>query len=145
MHQSLAKLKGFANSEADPSPDQIEAGLDLRRTELDEDGRFLMACVGNEPASVIAWYEGQDRILFHLATRVPFRNRGIAKYLLCHVLNETYESGRRSIMLYADASDTPQGLYRRLGFVDEVYWKLHFSYAVKINPANRRKNRVSLA
>ncbi len=122
----VTKLKGFANSEVEPTSDEMEAELALRRAELAGEGRFLLARIQSEPAGVIGWYEGQDRFIAQIATRVPFRRRGIAKRLLCHVLADAYTQGCRSMIINADPDDTPIQIYRRLGFTDEVYWRQQY-------------------
>ena len=128
LDYQIAKLKGFANSEEQPDPADVESGLRLRRKELADNGRFLIARLESEPASIIGWYEGEDRVIFHLATRIPFRNRGLAKHLLCHVVSETYRMGYRSVMLFTDPLDTPINLYHRLGFTDEIYWRGRYDF-----------------
>lgn len=125
----VTKIKGFADSEAEPDSAVMNDQLALRRAELAGEGRFLLARWDGEPAAVLAWYEGEDRLLLQLATRVPFRNRGIAKALLCHVLVDSYAKGCRSSILFVDPEDTPIQLYRRLGFVDEVYWRQAYRIA----------------
>lgn len=125
------KLKGFANSEAEPDAEAIESGLKLRRIEMEGSGRFLIARVGIEAASIIGWHEGAHRLIFHLTTRVPFRGRGVAKHLLSHVIKDTYDQGLRSVLIYTDPEDTPMQLYKRLGFSDEVYWRARYQYDPK--------------
>lgn len=120
---TVTKLKGFAGKEEEPDPAAVEADLAVRRAELNAGGAFLIARVGDEPAAVIGWYEGPDRYIFNLATRAPFRNQGIARQLLSHVLADTYALGKRSLLINTDPADTPVQFYRRLGFVDEIYWK----------------------
>jgi len=122
----VTKLKGFANSEVEPTPDAVRAELALRRAELAGEGRFLLARIRGEPAGIIGWYEGWDRFIFQLATRVPFRRRGIAKWLLCHVLADGYAQGCRSVIISADPNDAPIQFYRRLGFTDEIYWRQRY-------------------
>ncbi len=78
---------GFADSEAEPDAEDFRRRLTLRRAEMGGQGRFLLARVAGEPASVMAFYEGEDRYVHHLATRVPFRGRGIASRLLSEVLS----------------------------------------------------------
>ncbi len=122
----ITKLKGFADSEEAPHAKDVQAQVALRKAELAGEGRFLLARLNQNPVAVIAWYEGEDRLLFHLATRVPYRRRGIAKHLLCHLLADGYARGCRSIILFTDPEDTPIQFYRRLGFVDEVYWRQQY-------------------
>lgn len=115
------KLRGFASSEAMPDPVAVEAEAALRRAEMGGQGRFLLARVDGEPAAIIGRYAGEDSLIFQLATRVPYRNRGIARMLLGRVLTEAAAEGGRSVMINCDPLDTPITLYRRLGFTDEVY------------------------
>jgi GNAT superfamily N-acetyltransferase len=122
----LTKLRGFANLETDPSPDQVTNEAQLRRADLGGEGRFVIARVEHEPASIIGWYEGTDRFVFQLATRVPFRGRGIARWLLGHVIAGGYAQGCRSVILNTDPDDTPIRLYRRMGFADEIYWRCEY-------------------
>jgi ribosomal protein S18 acetylase RimI-like enzyme len=55
-----------------------------------------------------------------LATRVPYRGRGIAQALLAAYIDDSAERGCRSVMINADEDDWPVGLYRKIGFSDEV-------------------------
>lgn len=122
LDYQIAKLKAFADSEEEPDPAAVEAGMRIRRAELNADGAFLIARAGEEAAGIIGWYEGADRYVFHLATRLPFRNRGIARQLLSHLVADTYALGKRSLLIATDPADTPVRFYRRMGFVDEIYW-----------------------
>jgi ribosomal protein S18 acetylase RimI-like enzyme len=127
LDYQISMLKAFGNSEAKPEPNEIESGLALRRAELDGSGCFLIARVEGEAAGVIAWYEGKDRFIFLLGTRIPFRNRGIARQLLCYVVADTYAKSCRSVLLNTNPEDTPIHLYRRMGFTDEVYWRARYT------------------
>jgi ribosomal protein S18 acetylase RimI-like enzyme len=120
---AVTKLKGFANSEAEPTSEQLDRELAIRKSEIAGIGRLLVARVGKEPASILGYYDGADRSIFNLATRIPFRNRGIAKYLLCRVIADSFDRGCRSVIIGTDPDDTPIQLYRRLGFTDEIYWR----------------------
>ena len=119
----VTKQRGFAGTEEAPPSDVVAKDVALRRVELAGAGRFMLARMEGEPVGVSGWYEGEDRHIFLLATRVPFRNRGIARYLLCEALRDAYARGTRSVIISADPDDTPVSLYRRLGFTDEVYWR----------------------
>jgi GNAT superfamily N-acetyltransferase len=120
--------KAFADSEAEPDADELRRRLDLRRAEMGGQGRFLLVRVAGEPASVVAFYEGEDRFVHHLATRVPFRRRGIASRLLWEVLAGARERGCRSTIISAAEVGRPVGLYRSLGFTDEVYWRREYKH-----------------
>jgi GNAT superfamily N-acetyltransferase len=98
----------------------------LRRAEPPARAASCSARAGREAASIIGLYDGEDRHIFLLATRVPFRNRGIARWLLSHVIAEAHADGCRSVLINCDPAGTPIQLYRRLGFTDEVYWRQHY-------------------
>jgi ribosomal protein S18 acetylase RimI-like enzyme len=119
----VTKQRGFAGTGEAPPSDAVANDVALRRAELAGEGRFILARMEGEPAGIIGWYEGEDRHIFLLATRVPFRNRGVARYLLCEALHAAHAHGARSVIINADPDDMPVSLYRRLGFVDEVYWR----------------------
>jgi ribosomal protein S18 acetylase RimI-like enzyme len=120
--------KGFADSEAEPDPEELRRRSILRRAEMGGQGRFLLARVAGEPASVVAFYEGEDRFIHHLATRVPFRRRGIASLLLKEVLAAALERDCRSTIISAAEKGRPADLYRSLGFTDEVYWRREYKH-----------------
>jgi GNAT superfamily N-acetyltransferase len=124
---SRVKLQGFANSEEEPDPERMRFEVALRRAEMAGEGRFTLARLDGEPAAIIGCYDaGADLTVFHLATRVPFRDRGIARYLLTRQIAEAYEEGHRAIMIGCDPDDTPIQLYRRLGFRDQVHWRRRY-------------------
>lgn len=120
--------KGFADSEAEPDGEELRRRLALCRAEIGGQGRFLLARVAGEPASVLGFYEGEDRFVHHLATRVPFRRRGIASRLLSEILAGARERGCRSTIINAAENGRPVGLYRSLGFTDEVYWPREYKH-----------------
>lgn len=121
------KLKAFASSEAEPAAEELRAGIALRRAEMAGEGRFFLARIDGAPAAILGLYEGPDRLIFNLATRIQFRRRGIATYLLGWILADAESRGCRSVIINADPDDWPVQLYRRLGFVDEVYWRRQYT------------------
>lgn len=123
MDYVQVKLKGFANSQDDPPGKSIDEELSLRKPEFESIGRFLLARIGDEPAAILGYYDGADRMIFNLATRKPFRMRGIARQLLCGAVAESYDQRCRSVIINTDPADTPIQWYNRLGFTDEVYWR----------------------
>jgi ribosomal protein S18 acetylase RimI-like enzyme len=123
----IAKRKGFASSEAPPDEGEVNDEVALRLAELRGGGWFLVGHLQGEAAGVIGWYEGHDRFVFQLATRVPFRRRGIARALLCHAIADAYARSCRSVIISGDAESAPVGLYRSLGFTDEVYWRRRYT------------------
>lgn len=127
---AVTKLKGFANSEEEPDAASVQAEVAMRRAELADVGRFLLARMDGEPAATFAWYEDSDLFIYNLATRVPYRHRGIARWLLSDFLAQSYARGCRSVIINADTADTPIQLYRRLGFTDEIYWRGRYDLPV---------------
>jgi ribosomal protein S18 acetylase RimI-like enzyme len=119
---------GFADSEAEPDAVDFRRRLALRRAEMGGQGRFLLSRVAGEAASVVAFYEGVDRFVHHLATRVPFRSRGIASRLLSEVLAGAQGRGCRSTIISAGENGRPADLYRSLGFTDEVYRRREYRH-----------------
>jgi len=126
--------KGFADSETEPDPEELRQRLILRRAEIGGQGRFLLARVEGEPASVVAFYEEEDRFIHHLATRVPFRRQSLASRLLKEVLMGAHERGCRSTIISAAENGLPADLYRSLGFTDEVYWRREYKHVPTTTP-----------
>ena len=122
-------MRGFADSEVEPDGEELRRSVALRRAEMGGGGRFLIARFSGEPAAVLGFYEGEDRFVFNLATRVPFRGRGIASRLLAEVLAGAEERGCRSTIINADEAGRPAELYRAAGFTDEVYWRRKYRQA----------------
>ncbi|HET9110763.1 MAG TPA: GNAT family N-acetyltransferase [Ktedonobacterales bacterium] len=125
----ITKLQGFANSDAQPDPEAIASQIALRGQEMIDVGRLRLARIASEPAAILGWYEDNDRFIYNLATRLSYRNRGIARYLLCHFLAESQARAARSVIINADTAGTSITLYQRLGFSDEVYWRAKYLYA----------------
>jgi len=100
---AVTKLMCFGDTEEPPAADQL--------ARLDGVG-----------VAVMAYYEGDDQLVFNLGTRVPFRHRGIAQELLGRWVAAGRASGCRSLMINATHLGAPEALYRRIGFADEIYW-----------------------
>jgi GNAT superfamily N-acetyltransferase len=123
---AIAKLKGFADSEEEPSRAEVSDEVAVRLAELAGTGRFSIARLGGEAAATIGWYTGGDAFIFDLATRVPYRHHGIATGLIRYVIESEYADGARSVIINADEGGQPAQLYRRLGFTDEVCWRQQY-------------------
>lgn len=129
------KLMAFSDTELSPNSDELSSEIALREAELEGEGRFLLARVGSEPAGIIGWYDlGNDRLIFQVAVRLPFRHRGIAKKLILHVASEAYRHKYRSVIISADPEDTPINIWRGLGFTDEIYWRCQYQMEVQSAP-----------
>jgi GNAT superfamily N-acetyltransferase len=61
-------------------------------------------------------------MVFNLATRLPFRHRGIARSVLARWSGAADQHRTRSHLINCDDGGPAEVLYRRLGFTDEVYW-----------------------
>ena len=79
-----------------------------------------MARLDGEAVGALAFYDGTDRLANTLATRLPYRGRGIAQALLEAYVADSTSRGCRSVLINADEHDWPAGLYRSIGFSDEV-------------------------
>lgn len=132
---AVTKLKAFDSCERDPDEEQVAREISIRRAEAEGEGRFLLARLKGEPAAILGFYEGEDRFIFQLATRTPFRGLGIARSLLCDSIADAYGEGRRSVLINADEEDWPVRFYRALGFTDEVYWRRRYRLLAGEHPA----------
>lgn len=125
----ITRIKGFADSEAEPPAAQVDEEAARRRAVLGTGSHHFIARIGGAAAGVVGWREGRDRLIFQLATRLPFRDRGIATSLLCGILGDAYAGGCASVLINTDPDGLAIHLYRRLGFVDEVcrHWRYTFN------------------
>jgi GNAT superfamily N-acetyltransferase len=124
------RCRGFANSDEPTSQKELDWRTDLRRAELTGGANYWLARVGEEPAAAMSWYDREDRLVFSLATRLPFRRRGIASHLLCRLLRDSERKDTRSVIINANEAGRPIELYRRLRFTDEIYW--HATYELTL-------------
>jgi ribosomal protein S18 acetylase RimI-like enzyme len=129
---AVAKLKAFANRECSPTAADVEREVALRSAEMNGIGRFAIARVGRIAAAIIGCYAGEDWLVFTLATRVPFRGRGIAAQLLLGALADARRERARSVTINTDPDDTPIRWYTRIGFTDPVYWYRAYRYDPRV-------------
>ena len=125
---ATVKLQGFADSEAPPRPEQLQSELVVRQAEWPV-CRYQLARLDGEPVGILGHYTGQDQMVFLLATRLPFRHRGIAQAMLACWQRQSEEADVRSLLINCDDGGRAHALYRRLGFSTEVYW--HRRYRVQ--------------
>ncbi len=117
---SRVKLQAFGSTEEAPSPADVAHENVFRRAELTGSNGFAIGRINGDAAGIIGWYGGDDSLIFLVATRVPFRRRGLASTMICRVRDHVQARGGRSVLINADVDDDPVVLYRRLGFTDEV-------------------------
>lgn len=125
---AITKLQGFTADDAAPTAAELAAQVALRGQEMRDVGRLRLARIHSDPAAILGWYEDADRFIYNLATHLPYRNRGIARTLLCDFLAESQRRRARSTIINADTAGTSIALYRRLGFTDEVYWRVRYLF-----------------
>jgi len=124
----IARLKALGDSDATPNEEEVTANLRGRISSLGS-CRYLIGWLGDEPATLVGWYEGLDRLIFNLATRLPYRRRGLARHLLTCLIEETQESPEyRSLTIFTNPDDGPIAFYRDMGFTGEVYWQARYRY-----------------
>jgi ribosomal protein S18 acetylase RimI-like enzyme len=119
---AAVKLRCFDDTEAAPSPGRLAREVEAHRAELALTVHQF-GLIDGEPVGVLAFYAGApDQLVFNLGTRVPCRGRGIAQAMLARWAAAGQALGCRSLIINADDGGRPAALYRRLGFVDEIYW-----------------------
>lgn len=126
-HWATVKLQGFANSEDLPDPGRLGAEVEGWQAEWPV-CRYQLARLDRDPVGILGHYTSDDQMVFNLATRVPYRHRGIAQALLAQWSKEADSEQARSLLINCDDGGPAAELYGRLGFTDEVYW--HRRYAM---------------
>ncbi len=111
------RLMAFDDSEDEPSRERIDAEVTQRNAESNFTGRWLLATAEDQPVGICGLFEGDVRFVFLLATRVPFRHRGIARALLERVRAPI---GAYATVINASEGGRPDALYRSLGFNDII-------------------------
>ncbi len=88
-----------------------------RRLARAMDVRHLAAVVDGKVVSYAGLYlEDGVAQIEDVATLPPFRNRGLARAVVLHAMEQAYRARAEPVFLVADAGDWPQQLYGRLGF-----------------------------
>lgn len=71
---------------------------------------------GDGKAMCKLWSDGTTAQVEDVYTAAEARGQGHARALVTHAIVEARRGGHDLVFIVADADDTPQGLYRRLGF-----------------------------
>jgi GNAT superfamily N-acetyltransferase len=124
---AITKIKCFDDREEQPSRERITAEMSTRRAEMAL-AKLQLARLDAQPVGVVAFFAGSDQLVFNLGTRVPFRHRGIAQQMLARWVEEGVKRNCRSLIINADDPGKPQELYRKMGFVDEIYWYQRYEF-----------------
>jgi hypothetical protein len=125
---ATVKLRSFGDTESAPVPDRLAQEVTARRGELAL-AECQLGLLDGEGVAVLAYYRGRDQLVFNLATLVPYRHRGIAQAMLTRWVEAGTASDCRSLIINAIEGGRPAGLYRRMGFVDEIYWYQRYELA----------------
>ena len=125
---ATVKLQSFGDTESAPAPDRLAQEIAVRRAELAL-AECQLGLLDGEAVAVLAYYRGRDQLVFNLATRVPYRHRGIAQAMLTRWVEAGTASDCRSLIINATEGGRPAELYRSMGFVDEIYWYQRYELA----------------
>ncbi len=124
------KLQGFADDEAMPDADRLTAEIEGWKQEWPV-CRYQLGREAGEVVSILGHYMGNDQMVFNVATRVPYRHRGIAQAMLARWTREA-EGLVRSLLINCADGGPAAALYRRLGFADEVYWHRRYGRSAEV-------------
>lgn len=100
-------------------------GVDLARTQVLKSPpvRYWLAYDDGEPRGYFNAWEGLDGVgqVENLFVQAEYRHRGLATALNHHCVADARDHGaptgrRRSVVIVADASDTPKRMYAAMGF-----------------------------
>lgn len=77
---------------------------------------FLIVMLGNRPVGSLLMHISDDFIeIDHVLTDINYRKQGIASHMIHYVMN-IWNKNEKSLILVADAEDTPKRFYENLGF-----------------------------
>jgi hypothetical protein len=129
---AATKIMCFDDREVQPSGERISAEIFTRRAEMALT-QLQLARLEAKPVGVLAFYVGNDQLVFNLGTRIPFRHCGVAQAMLTRWVEQGVNNNCRSLIINADDPGTPQELYRRIGFVDEIYWYQKYEFGALVS------------
>lgn len=84
----------------------------------------MLALIDDAPAGFIWWYDEPCRVRWirQLATRIPYRKRGVATRMLVNCVQGAYQAGMMAVIISVDPDNDPAlRLYSELGFSHSVY------------------------
>jgi ribosomal protein S18 acetylase RimI-like enzyme len=110
---AMLELEGHGSD-----PEVVRQLLELdRRLSRAIDVRHFAAVVGGDVVSYAGLYlEDEVAQIEDVATLPTFRNRGLARAVVLHAVDEARRAGAELVFLVADDNDWPKDLYERLGF-----------------------------
>ena len=120
-HSPAADLHDYAltvRQGFNPQSHEMPTGLDVDRTREEmRNGRSFLGRLGGEPAGVASYTPPLDGVteVVGIATREPFRRRGVAAALTAHAVTQAFGEGATLACL--TAGDARAGrVYERVGF-----------------------------
>ncbi len=80
--------------------------------------KYWLAYPDGTPGAFFSSWSGENGvgIVEDLFTQKEFRRRGIATALIAHSVNAARAGGATSVIIGADAADTPKAMYAAMGF-----------------------------
>jgi GNAT superfamily N-acetyltransferase len=137
---SDTKLRAWRSSEEKPNDHELQAEIERRKRELRGSGRGMLAMVDDAPAGFIWWYDESSHVRWirQVATRTPYRNRGVATRMLVNCVQIAYQAGMIAVVISVDPDNhTALKLYSEMGFSHSVYDLDTYTFA---NPAEESTN-----
>jgi predicted GNAT family acetyltransferase len=78
--------------------------------------KFLLALIDGRPVGSLIIISSTNYLeIYNVLTDQDFRKQGIAASMIAHVVNEARQE-QKTIILVADAEDTPKEMYKKMGF-----------------------------
>lgn len=121
---SDTKLRAWSSSEDKPNDHELQAEIERRTRELRGSGRGMLAMIDDAPAGFIWWYDEPSHVRWirQVATRTPYRKRGVATRMLINCVQSAYQAGMIAVIISVDFdNNTALRLYSELGFSHSVY------------------------
>jgi GNAT superfamily N-acetyltransferase len=129
---SDTKLRAWSSSEDKPNDHALQAEIERRTRELQGWGRGMLAMIDDTPAGFIWWFDESSRVRWirQLATRTPYRKRGVATRMLVDCVQSAYQAGMMAVIISVDPENNPAlRLYSELGFSHSVYELATYTFA----------------
>lgn len=118
--ERLQAVERITNAELGLSGDVGEQVLRVRAraaAAIGARGFVATAPDGADAAHATVYGEGPVAEIEDVATRVPYRGRGLARDVIAACVADARARGAELVFLTADGDDWPQHLYARMGFV----------------------------
>jgi GNAT superfamily N-acetyltransferase len=121
---SETKIRAWSSREQEPSKKDLRVEMERRKRELEGSGRGMLASVDDTLAGVIWWHDESSRVRWvtQVATRTPYRRRGLATRLIVDCARTAYQEGIGAVVISVDPlNQQALTLYKKLGFSQTGY------------------------